>query len=454
MHKIIAKYGLAAHLALLAVAPLVLSPLWGDEAVAVVLAWLTLVSAIWLFMEPSLRTGESLHVARKRVVKSVFCDVLFWCMLAVVVLAGVRAFNTGIGLAYDAENAKWQLSSAVFSLLPGSVGTAGWLPFAGTVSLLVVLQGCRHALGRSARMAFLLVAAILAGLGASLDFALTSIGHEVVKPTSDGLSFALYLLGGTVALAAAFERKWRFVMPLFSFAVGGTAAGAFAFSPVFAVAVFVGAEILVLSYVFLYAAKTLSKAGEFKLLVVMGISLALGGLAVAMLLPPDLLNAKLSATKELVFFPPEFKAVRAVLSEIARKSWFSRLWIGTGLESFPLDFRFSAAAADWALVRGQVISVPNGWWQLLAERGIVGVLAIALPTAGLLFFYVRRLLRAFPMTTLPHPACLLTPIVLAAVVSVGFFDSSILRIDALTAAGALLAVAAGSFVRGGGNDNG
>ena len=454
MHKLIAKYGLAAHLALLAVAPLVLSPLLGDEAVSVVLAWLTLVSAIWLFMEPSLRTGESLHVARKRVVKSVFCDVLFWCMLAVVVLAGARALNTGIGLAYDAENAKWNLSPAAWSLLPGSVGTTGCLSFAGATSALVILLGCRHALGRSARMAFLLVASILAGLGVGIDFALTPIWHEMVKPASDGLSFALYLLGGTVALAATFERKWRFVMPLFSFAVGGTAAGAFAFSPVFDVAVFAGAEIVVLSYVFLYAAKTLSKSAEFKLLVVMGISLALGGLAVAMLLPPDMLDVKLNAMKELVFFSPESKAVRAVLSDIARKSWFSHLWIGTGLDSFPLDFRFSAAAADWTLVRGKVISVPNGWWQLLAERGIVGALAIALPTAVLLFFYVRRFLKALPMMTLPHPACLLTPIVLAAVVSVGFFDSAILRIDVLTAAGALLAIAAGSFVRGGGNDNG
>ena len=68
MHQFLAKYGLAAHLALLAVAPLFLFPFSAESSVAVTLLWLTLLAVVWCFLVPSVRGGERLYDARLRVV--------------------------------------------------------------------------------------------------------------------------------------------------------------------------------------------------------------------------------------------------------------------------------------------------------------------------------------------------------------------------------------------------
>ena len=127
MQKLIAKYGAAAHLAILAVAPLFLFPFVGDETIATVLLWLAVPSAVWMVLEPSTRWDEAPHEARFRVVREIVRDPLFWTMLLVLAFAGVRALNSGIGLAYDAESSKWYVSAASLPFFPGSVGGAGYL---------------------------------------------------------------------------------------------------------------------------------------------------------------------------------------------------------------------------------------------------------------------------------------------------------------------------------------
>ena len=456
VQKAIAKYGAAAHLAILAVAPLFLFPFFGGETISVVLLWLSGVAAIWILMEPSLHYGESPRLARRRVLKAIVRDPLFWALLAVVCLTGLRALNTGIRMAYDAENASWRLTDADFPLLPGCVGSAGVLPFAVSVASLVLLQGCRNSLGKSARMAFLLTASIFAGLAASVAVGLVGFGHEALilqtkcsafDPSYVGTAFAVYLLGGTVALFAAFERKWRMVMPFFAFAIGGTAAGLFAFAPSFVVAVFLVAESVLLIYVFVVSIRSLPASGEFKLLVVTGISLTLGGLLVMATLPKDVFDVRIAELTSLSFFSEDFYGQRAFLSDVALKSWLSRLWIGTGLGSFPFDFRFAATAENWQLFRGQVVGLPNGWWFLLAERGIVGALTLALTGGILLFSYVRRVVGWASAPAYLHPACLLAPVVLAYLGVTGTFDCSFLRADVLMATGAYLAISANSFTR-------
>lgn len=452
MQRIVAKYGAAAHLAFLAVAPLFLCPFLDEVTTAVVLLWLSLVSVLWLLMEPSIRRGEMLHVARRRFLHDVVSDPLFWFFLLVLLVTGIRALNTGVGMNYDAETAKWRLASAEFEILPGSAGSSGFLPFAGALSLSIVTLGCLHALGRSARMAFLLVTSSLGGLTAVTVLVLHSSGGEL--QTGMGMAFALYLLGGSIALFAAFDLKWRLAMPFFALAIGGTAAGAFACLPPFAVAAFAVVEVLVLSYVFFCSIQALQASGEFKLLVVTGIALTLGGLLVAVVLPAGTLNARISEFTSLAFFPEGFFERRTVLSRVAIQSWMSHLWIGTGLGSFPLDFRFGALAEDWRFVQGGVVTLPNSWLQLLAERGIVGFLLVVLPAGFLLYAYVRQAIGEFPMHALPHPACILAPVTLVVFVVLGLFDGSFLRVDVLVAACAMMSVAVRSFAGAGGRRHG
>ena len=458
MQKLIAKYGLAAHLALLAVAPLVLYPFCGEGTVAKVLLWLSLLAALWMVLEPSVRSGETLSDSRRRVAGEMMSDPLFWALLVLVVFSGVRALNTGIALCYDAEASNWYVSDQSFPLLPGAVDGSGLLPFAVTVALLVLLQACRHSLGRSARYLFLLTASAFAGLAAVIDLVALGTGRfggaGALLPPEDGLgcscagfAFGLYLIGGLVALVAVFERSWNRAVGLVVLAVGGTAAGMVAFAPFHLSAPLIVAGLLVLAYVLAFSGKTFPSVSLFKLVLLGLTSLVLGGLSVAVVFPGNAVAGQLSQLPEFSFFPEKFLKIREMLSAIAFKSWISHLWLGTGVSSFPLDFRMHAQAADWEAFPRGTVALANCWWLLLVERGVVGLVSFALPFGFLMFTYVRRLIGGIAGLGLPHPACIVAPAALTLFVAAGFFDCSPARAEVLLAMGALVAISAASFPR-------
>ena len=463
MQRIIAKFGLAAHLAILAVAPLFLFPFCRDAVVAVVLLWLSLFSGLWVLLEPSVRGGEHVHGARRRVAGAMARDPLFWVSLVAVIFTGLRAYNSGIALAYDAEKSVWYVSSAVFRYLPGSVGDAGFLPFATALAVLVLLQGCRHALGRSARMSFLLILSSLAGLAAVIALIAVACEHAgalAAVETSNalhvfvGFSFGLCLLVGMVALAAAFENHWYALMPAFPLAIGGTAAGLFAFAPISILLPLFAVALVMMTYVFVYAGNVLRAEGEFKLLVVAGLSLVVGGLLAALCLPDEALSARFSSIIGFNFFADRFWEFRTALSDLAIRTMKANLWIGSGLASFPLEFRFNASPEDWALLPGGALSVANGWWQILVERGLVGIVFIVLPFAFLMFTYGSRLAVWTQVRNMPHPACVMGPLALGAFIASGFIGNSMMRPESVMAVCSMMAVAAAAFPRKKRDDNG
>ena len=454
MHQFLAKYGLAAHLAFLAVAPLFLFPFCAASSVAVTLLWLTLLAAVWCGLMPSVRRGERLHDARLRVVSESVRDPLFWVSLALALVTGFRALNGGVRMAYDIEAAAWRLTTAAFPFYPGCTDGAGFLPFAGTLALVVVFVAARHALGRAARQAFLLMAAALAGLAAVVFLVAAHLGSASCArlfafPGADvsfvGVAFGVFLLCGVAALFAAFERKWRGAILLAPLSVGGTAVGAFAFAPPLTAGLFAVAALAAFALAFVCAMRTLRRQAEFRLLVVFALALAMGGLLVGFLMPEAALASRLEAFASRTLFPDSFWALRRTLSDLALRTWKTAPWIGTGLGSFGLDIRFQALPADWAVIpRGQA-AVPNGGWQLLAERGLVGVALLVLPLGFLLFSYVRALVDWARRICLPPPATLLAPLVLVTLGVDALFGCSVLRADVLLGACAALAVAAKSF---------
>ena len=454
MHQFLAKYGLAAHLALLAVAPLFLFPFCAASSVAVTLLWLVLLAVVWCFLVPSVRGGERLHDAQARVVAESVRDPLLWVALALALVVGLRALNGGVRMAYDAETSAWKLTEASFPHYLGCVDGAGFLPFAVALALVAVFVATRHALGRSARQAFLLMASAVAGLATVVFLVAAHLGHAgcarlFAFPGADvsfvGVALGLHFLGGVASLYAAFERKWMSATLLAPLSVGGTAAGAFAFAPPMTAALFGVAALAVFGLSFVCALRTLRRQAEFRMLVVFALAMAMGGLLAGFLMPEAALSARLDAFAQRVFFPDSFWALRRTLSDLALRTWKASPWIGTGLGSFGLDIRFQALPADWAVIpRGQT-AVPNGAWLLLAERGIVGAALFVLPLGFLLFTYARRLVAWARHVCLPHPAVLLFPLVLVTLGVGALFDCSFLRADVLLAACAELAVAAKAF---------
>ena len=455
VQKLIAKYGLAAHLAILAVAPLFLFPFCGEGAVATVLLWLSLLTGIWMLLEPSVHEGERLHDARYRVASSLFLDPLTWVLLAVVLFSGFRALNTGVAFRYNAETAVWYVSSAAVPVFPGVVGSSGDLDFAVAVAFFVLVQACRHSVGRLARMAFLLIAAALAGLSAVVSLWALREGHSgagslLPSAMSGGCSFAgfpfgLYLIGGLVSLVAIFENKWNMAVLLVLLGVSGAGAGMFAFAPDYQTLAFAAVVLVVLLYVSFYLYWTMRSSSEFKFLVIAGISLTLGGLMAVFFLPSEVLDGHVATFESLKFFSERYWEVRKLLSDMAFGTWTSNLWIGTGLGSFSLDFRFAAKPEDWLLLPRNVTALANGWWFVLVERGIAGFVFLVLPFGFLLVSYVRRLIVSIPETRVPHPTALLLPLILVLFVGGAFFDCSAFRADALLAMGALTAVSATAF---------
>ena len=262
MHKAISKYGLAAHLALLAAAPLFLFPFCGETWTAWTVLWLAFAAAAWMVLEPSRRVGETLHDARFRVASSIVRDPLFWFSIFLALIAAVRWLNDGIGMTYDAEKSLWSLSESRFPFLPGGVKGSGLLPFASVVAVVVLMQAGRHALGKSARVCFLFIAAVLAGVAAVVAALACIFGNPValrfassstVDATYPGTAFGLCFLGSMVAMAGAFERKWHRAMPLLAIAVGGSALGLYLFSPDIVILAHGACAVLVLVFALAYA---------------------------------------------------------------------------------------------------------------------------------------------------------------------------------------------------------
>ena len=452
MQKFISKYALAAHLALLAVAPLFLSPLVGEGAVATVLLWLTPLVATWVLLEPSRRADEMLHDARARVASAIAVDPLFWFLLLAVAFTGVRALNDGVKMAYDAETFKWFLREPAIAFLPGAVPGAGRLPFAATLALAVVILGCRHALGKSARVAFVFSCTVFAGVAALVAISLCALGHPgcraAVAMTATpqnasfaGTAFGLHFLGGLVGLVGAYENKWGSRIFFYSLALGAVAAGLYFFAPLPVILFYLAAALVLLAASLAYIAFVKGRNLAFKCVASLVLAALVPALCAFGLAPADLNADRLAPLGDgWTFFPDGFLATRDILSSIAAQAFRDHPWIGTGLGSFPLDVKFGATAADWrVLVPGQSTAL-SGWWQLAAERGIVGALFFAgvLGFLGTTFF--RRLVTCFGRRFF-LPLVVLGPIALLAAAAEAFFDVSFLRADALLALAAFAAVA-------------
>lgn len=445
MQKLITKYGLAAHLAITAVAPLFLSP--------VAALWLAALAAAWLVMEPSRIGDEMLHGARARVATAIARDPLFWVLVALVAISGVRALNCGIEMSYDAETSKWFLSEPPMPVMPASVDGAGLPVFSLAVVSLVVLEGCRHALGRSARYAFMLVASALSGLGAVVFAMMMREGMggmaemsacALVEPSYAGSAFGVYFSASVVALEAAFERRWLKAMPFAALAVLGNAAGLFLFAPAIVVAIFAGAALVVFLYSFLFLRAKLGDSAEFKYLVVFGISLVLGGMLVMGLAPQSLVDARAEPFVTGAFLPEEFFPVRSALSAISYNVWKDGPWLGSGLGTFPFDLRFAATPSDWAVVSPLQKAPLNGYWLLLVERGVIGAFLLAVPFALMVVTYVRRLALGVAVS-FPHPLCWIGVVLVAAAGAETLGDASFLSPGAMIALAAVFSLSANAF---------
>ena len=453
MQKFLVKYGLAAHLAILAVAPLFLFAFGLNAVLATVVLWLTAWTAAWVFLSPSVHQNEALHQSRRRVHVRIVRDPLTWVSLLVLVFAGLRALNDGVCMAYDPETLSWWLKPARFAWYPSSVSGVGFLPFVAFLAVAVVILGVRHALGGSARLFFLLSSSFLSGVAAllALVFMSRAMQPKVLLTPQSGwlaadLAFTLLLVGGVMALVSVFERRWLPAVPVLFLAIAGNLVGAFAFGGPLIWLTFAAVLVLLVVYAVVYLQLTQKNNAGYRFLAVVGCGLCAGGVLSFVLISPDVLNERLAFLSDHRLFPTAFLQARAVLSEIALKGWKLHSWIGTGVGALPIVIKFGAADSDWSVISQGLTPFPNGWWQLLVERGIVGVVLMLSPVLLLAVVYVRKfasLLQTRQM--LVNPVCWILPLFCLALAFLGLFGPAPFRVEVVIVLSAVCALSISSF---------
>ena len=456
MQKLISKYGLAAHLGIITAAPLVLFPLCSASAVGVAMLYLALVGAIWVIMEPSRIGSEMPHQARERVIRTIVRDPLFYLLLALVAFAATRALNQGIGMKYTFELGQWSFRDAPWPFLPGSVKDTAFLPFCVTVAMVPVVMGIRHALGKSARAAFAVTVAVAAGI-AGLVFALMVLNRDKVmldaircdygNPFFAGPAFGLALLLGVSGMFAANEKHWLRAEFLLLPGLVGVAAGLVMFSPVLDVLAFLAALLVLVVAGFALQYKAFEGAGSFRAGIAIITLLVVTGLFVLTVPEDSAIAQRLADAQALQPFPEKFMRARETLSGVAFKTFVARPWRGSGLGSFPIDISLAFKDADYAQIFPRQTAALQGWWQLVAERGVIGSVLLALVWGMIGWTYVSRLVGAFLTENSRfgmRAVNLIFPVVSLALAAITFFECSLYRCEVMLLAIAALALSANS----------
>ena len=382
--RLITRYGLATHLALLASLPFALFPFLSASRLAEVVFWLSGIAFLWLIVEPSMRAGEHLSIARRRVLASMLRDVAFWFFVFAIVVAIVRYLNSDVSLVY--KNGEWAVGKPSSSELPASSGTAGLLPLAVVVGLSVVVLGIRHGIGLTGRISFGLTSSLLMGFGglAMVVFACLKVPSLMVAAKANfldgpfwepfcGPAFGVWLICALAFGAQAEARKWGAARVPFCLAVAGNSSALLFFSPPPVSTVFLVVAVLVAVFCLAYLGRAGSMGASARYFVLMLLGFATPFFFASALVPNDIeldgCVRTIGTTTEVVVEPARnvyavkaggflaidkdeaaaYRDVSPVLSGIAKSVWKKYPWYGAGIGAFRLHVPFFATKEDLRL---------------------------------------------------------------------------------------------------------
>ncbi len=428
--RLITRYGLATHLALLASLPFVLFPFLSESHLAQVIFWLSGLATLWLLIEPSMRAGEHLSIARRRVLGSLVRDTAFWIFLITLAIVFIRYLNSDVNAVFSMVNGEWKWSIQPPSCpsLPASISAKttwsptpqkGLLSFAVLTGAGVVVLGIRHGIGLAGRISFGLIASFIMGIGglvmvvcaclqvpsfmcaANADF----IGGPFWRPFW-GPGFGVWLICALAFGAQAEARKWGASRVPFCLAVAGNASGLLFFSPPSVSSVFlvVAALVAVFCLAYLGRAGSMGASARSFVFILLGFS---APFFFVFALVPDEIEFEKEARKdnaptiEIVKKPAQnvyavkggsflaidkdqadvYRELSPKLSEMAKAVWKKHLWYGAGTGAFPLYFKIDTPDKEQRLFQKapfvskgaelaprQKVDMANDWRTLLIEQ--------------------------------------------------------------------------------------
>ena len=404
LNQDVSKYGLATHLALAAALPAALAQFLSTDALACVVLWISFLALVWIVMEPSVYSGETVSAARWRVIHGALKDPLAWFLLFVVLFSCCRWLNGGVKLAFDPEAAAWSVKSPSLTFLPSSAGESGFLPFAFVCASVPVILGVKHALGRNARLWFGIFSGAISATGAFAAAIYAGIGDTAFKAMAMRSFGAPFFLGSMYALflplavscgIEAEERSMKKARLVFAWSVAGNVLGAYVFLPAF-----LSFPYLLISVVLTVIALVLAARRANAAVAARAASMLFFGVIIAiftfMVLPDaDIQARKMEGLEFEKSFPPALADRSEALRRISKAMWLEHPWAGVGVGAFGLHAPFCATKEDWAVLPPEPKDGSNGYFTIIAERGIVGGLIWLAGIGFLLWFWGRRLVGAF-----------------------------------------------------------
>ena len=182
---------------------------------------------------------------------------------------------------------------------------------------------------------------------------------------------------------------------VFAWSVAGNSVGAYVFLPaILSISYFVISAILAAAA--LVMAKRRAGAAAAARAASMLSFGVIAAVFVFMVLPSDgIQSSKMEHLDVEKSFTPALSDRNDALRRIAKTMWLQQPWSGVGVGAFGLHAPFCAAKDDWAVLPSEPKDGSNGYFTLLAERGIVGSLLWGIGIAFLCWFWVSRLVGAF-----------------------------------------------------------
>ena len=391
MQRLITKYGLVLHTALIVLYPVLFI---AQQRVfdLVALLWLSLVALELMVLLPSVRKGETLSDARRRVLRALVFDPLLYIGLSIVGVVLIQWGNSGCALVYLPDADVWQFSNPSVAWAPFSVEARAAGAYVSVFSACVVTGlVLRVAVSKGSKRLLIQGLSLVSG-GAALYSVLHAC--QGVEPfatraldqgaTPMGTFFGFWLLLGIGAFVDALARCQRGALSLSLFGVVGNLLGMLFFASSLVLLAYGVIAILLFIYAIIYLEPHVAKHAQFKLFL--GALATFAGVALVLIFvfPGNPVVLKIKAAFPLAAYWDARCVIKAVRTAAALGIWQEHPWIGVGADGFYHFAGLAVAGKDWGMMKADPACVYNDALQFLCEFGVLG--------AGLLLSAIVTLL--------------------------------------------------------------
>lgn len=401
VQRLLTKYGLILHVACICLFPV---GVLGQARLAGLtpLFWLSFLALEWMFLLPSVKHGETLADARRRMWHAFLWDPFLYAGAMFVALAGVQCLNSGLELVYLPDADIWQLSEPSFARAPFAVErNAAFAHLAWFTACCVVGVALRTAVGKGAKRVLLQLLACASGLIAFCMVAFALYGlvpyaawAKAAGAPAAGTFFGFWMLLGVGLFAEKAEREQRISLSLFALAGIGNLLGMLFFASPMLTVVFLAVGVLLLFYGMVYLAPLISKVVQLKLFVVHFVCLGAVAISLVYLFPQNPVAEKLKLALRVEEHWTALAARNEVRSEAALSVWQQHPWTGVGADGFYHYVALAVKQDQWHLIDQDRALVFSDGVQFLCEYGVfgVGLMLAALIALLIPLFYRARVL--------------------------------------------------------------